>query len=200
MNGIKRALHDDRGMTLPELIVASLVTVLVLIAAGGMYISTLQAQRTVSALSESATSAQLVARSIDAGVRNAVIVKPIVTGADGGQLLVVCSAGADPDSIGYAWRAWYYSPTGDGELRTKTFSGSSAPTAPTASALAGWSLLLRGVTADGSGGTVFGIDPGTSRVSIRFTSVGDDTDSTTIDFASNPAPHPSYAPGSEPCT
>lgn len=193
-------LPDERGITLAETLVVSLITVLVLMAAGGMYISTLQAQRTVGELSESANSAQLVARSIDTGVRNAVIVKPIVSGPDGGQLLVVCSAGADPATPSYTWKAWYYSPDDEGELRTRTFSSTAAPTAaPSSAALASWTLLLAGVEPRGAGDTVFGIDTD-SRVSIRFSSTGGDLDSTTIDFASNPAPHPTYAPGSEPCT
>ncbi len=191
-------IADDSGITLAEVIVVSLVTVLILIAAGGMYISTVQTQRTVSELSESADSAQLVARSIDMGVRNAVIVKPLAAGADGGQLLVVCSAGSAA-TVTYSWKAWYYSPAGNGQLRTKSFASTAAPTVPSASALAGWTLLLDGVKSGGSGGTVFAVDPDTSRVSIRFSSVGGDTDSTTIKFATNPAPHPTFATGSEPC-
>ena len=200
---ISALVRDDRGLTLPELIVASMLTVVVLITVGSMYLSTLRVERIVTDLAEGASSAQLVARSIDAGVRNGTYFAstPVVTAGDGTQMLVVCAAGG-ASAASYTWKAWVYNPAGDGELRTETFAANSAPAMPSAAMLASWSLLATGIEPRNTGGTVFGYDDSVDerRVSIRFASIGDLADSATIDFETNLAPQASYAPGSEPCT
>jgi len=192
--------RDDRGVTMAEMLVVMLITGMILIAVGAMYISTLQVQKTVVALTGSTNSAQLVASSVDKGVRNGVQLLPIETGTDGGQLLVVCTAGGT-EPITYRWQAWYYSPLGTGTLRTTTFGQGLPPVVPDAEALATWTLLLADIEPRGAGGTVFSVDADDAeRIDIQFSTFGDDTDSTTIDFATHLAPHPEYAPGSEPCS
>jgi len=202
---VRRVLGNERGYTLAEMIVVSLVTTIILLAIGGMYISTIQAQRTVSMLTGTTDSAQLAARSIDAGVRNGVEIRPLASGVDGGQLLLVCTATAG-EVIDYRWQAWYYSPSGVGEIRTRTFFRTGAPSIPSSAELESWTLLLSGVDARGEDGTVFGTDPDDDAlVTIRFSASGvgdgaENINSATIDFESRLAPHPSPAPGSEPCT
>lgn len=195
-------IRSDDGLTLPELLVVSIVTTMLLIAVGGIYISTLTAQRTVSQLTQGSNSAQLVARSIDSGVRNAVFFggTPVRTDASGNQLLVACTAGS-ATPIQYSWTAWYYSPSGRGELRMHQFAANAEPGMPTATAASGWTLLLTGVSPRGAGGAVFGFDAAKpSEVSIHFAAVGENADSASIDFSSHLAPAPTYAPGTEPCT
>lgn len=209
-------LRDDRGFTLSEVIVVGVVTTIILMAIGGMYLSTLQAERTISALSETTTSAQLAARSIDYGVRNGVVLQPLQEGTDGGQLLAVCTAGAATGAPVYKWQAWYYSPADGGEIRTRTFDNDTAPSTPDADELATWTLLLSGVEhrpdasdPSGEGLPVFSVesdDPDDAtaelvKVSTRFFTTGGGADSATIDFASRLAPHPVYTPSEpEPCT
>ena len=194
-----RILRDDAGLTLVEMIVVMLVTSVILLAIGGMYISTLQAQKTVSSLTGTTNSAQLVARSIDDGIRNGVEIRPLTAGADGGQLLLVCTAGANA-AIDYTWQAWYYSPTGEGELRTKSFPKTAAPAAPNATNLSTWTLLVSGVNPRGASAKVFTLDTDLTKATVQFATFGEDTDSATIDFSTHLAPHPTYAPGSEPCS
>lgn len=198
---IDRIGRDERGVTMVEMIVVMLITSVILLAIGSMYISTLQVQRTVVALSESTNAAQLVARSVDDGVRNGVELRPLGTGTDGGQLLVVCTAGAQ-ENLDHAWQAWYWSPTDTGTLRTKTFPAGLPPAVPTASALATWTLLLTNVEPQGAGGVVFTTDPALpGAVAVQFSTFGDDTTSTTIDFTTHLAPHPTPAsPSEEPCS
>ncbi|QEO09226.1 PulJ/GspJ family protein [Protaetiibacter larvae] len=193
-------LREDRGVTMAEMLVVMLITTMILLAVGSMYIGTLRVEQTVVALSGSTNGAQLVARSIDDGVRNGVELRPIATGTDGGQLLVVCTAGAQA-AISYKWQAWYYSPTGDGELRTKSFTTGLPPVVPDAAALETWTLLLTNIEPRGAANTVFTLDASDdTKVTTQFSTFGDDTDSATIDFATHLAPHPTYAPGSEPCS
>jgi type II secretory pathway pseudopilin PulG len=216
---IRATLRDDRGFTLSELIVVGVITTIILMTITGMYLSTIQAERTVNALSETTNAAQLTARSIDYGVRNGVILRPLEPGTDGGQLLVVCTAGADAQDVEHKWQAWYYSPSGEGEIRTRTFPKDAAPDVPTAAEFAQWTLLVAGVqplrdgpltTPDGDP-TIFAVasddpdapDAELSKVSIKFFATGrgagsDSIDSATIDFASRLAPHPSYSPSAEP--
>lgn len=195
--------RDERGLTLPELIVASMLTVVVLITVGGMYLSTLRVERVVDDLTSGASSAQLVARSVDAGVRNGVFFAPtpVVTDGTGMQLLVACTAGS-ASTASYSWQAWVYDPAGDGQLRTRTFAANAAPTMPTTATIQSWSLLATGIDPLGASDTVFGYDASVDprRVSIDFASTGDLTDSATIHFETNLAPAPTYASGSEPCT
>lgn len=209
-------LRDDRGFTLSELIVVGVVTTIILMAVGGMYLSTVQAERTISALSETTTSAQLAARSVDYGVRNGVVLRPLQEGPDDGQLLSVCTAGAGTAGAIYKWQAWYYSPGGGGQIRTRTFDKDAAPSVPDAGELAGWTLLLSGVerrpdpsAPSGDGLPVFSVesdDPDSTtaelaKVSTRFFATGGGADSATIDFTSRLAPHPVYSPSEpEPCT
>lgn len=197
---LRRAIGDDRGITLAEMIVVMLVTSIILITVGSMYISTLHVEKTVVALSDTTNSAQLVARSIDEGIRNGVQIRPLASGGDGGQLLVTCTAGGAA-AITYTWQAWYYSPTGDGTLRTRSFASGLPPVVPDAATLQTWTLLLTNIEPRGAAGTVFTLDPGDdTKVTTQFSTFGDDTDSTTIDFVTHLAPHPTYAPGSEPCS
>jgi type II secretory pathway pseudopilin PulG len=208
--------RDDRGYTLSEVIVVGVVTSIILMAIGGMYLSTVQAERTISALSETTTSAQLAARSVDYGVRNGVILLPLQDGTDGGQMVVACTTGADPKTLDHKWQAWYYSPANGGEIRTRTFGNSAAPSVPDADELETWTLLLAGVerrpdpnVPPGDDLPVFSVtsddpaDPSAElvEVSLTFFTTGGGANSTTIDFASRLAPHPAYSSSEpEPCT
>jgi hypothetical protein len=204
---LHRIIRDERGLTLPELIVVSLVTTMLLIAVGGIYLSTIRVQRTVSALTGSANSAQLLVRSVDTGVRNGVKLLPIAVGGDGGQLLAVCTVGADEGNVNeYFWQAWYYSPEGEGQVRTQRFDPTAPPAVPTAAQLAQWTQLLDGLepllvdpaTPTAAPDRIF--DVNNSTVAIGFYALGENADSATIELATHLAPHPSAAPGSEKCT
>lgn len=168
---------DDRGLTLVELIVASSLLSLVLVVVGGMFVSLVNAERTVTPQSQGTTAAQLTATSIGSGIRNSSEFRITNVGSD--QLLVARVAGND-DAIAWSCRAWYYSAAGDGEIRTTTTADGSAIAAPSTSQLATWTQLIEGVspptglsvfTAAGAALVVsFDADAGDSpSVAIRFT-------------------------------
>ena len=119
---LRRRASDDAGFTLMELIVVALLTSLVLAAVGGIYISTVVAQRTVEGITGASNGGQLAARSIDSAVRNASEYEI----ADSGRLLVVRSADADADELGWFCQAWYFSSANGGSIRSTTTADGTA--------------------------------------------------------------------------
>lgn len=205
VRGLARA---DEGVTLAEMIVVFLVTTLVLVALGNMYVGTIRTQQVIGDLSSAANGAQLSARSIDDGVRNAVDLRIEDAPSGDAQLVLACTAGSAA-AIEYAWTAWHYSPHDGGEIRTRTFPADAAPAFPTAATAATWTLLLDGVRpVDGAlpAGDVFGVDPADpdpaepSILLVAFDALADDDESTRVEFATTLAPHAEPTPGEERCS
>lgn len=152
----------DAGVTLIELLVASAILSVALLAIGAIFTGTLNAQRTVSAVTQSTTAAQSAANAIASGVRNASDLR--LSTSSGNQLLVVRTAGQS-STLTWTCQAWYYTPT-DGTIRTKSTSDGTKITTPTAVQLATWSVAITGV-APTSGSTIF--TTVSSGVQIGFT-------------------------------
>ena len=133
---------DDRGLTLVELVVAASLLSLVLVVVGGMFVSLVNAERTVTPQSQGTTAAQLAATSIGSAIRNSSEFRITDVGTD--QLLVARVAGND-DAIVWSCRAWYYSSAGAGEIRTTTAPDGTVVLAPSTSQLATWTQLIEGV-------------------------------------------------------
>lgn len=167
----------DSGLTLVELVVASSLLSLVLIVVGGIFVSLISAERTVTPQSQGATAAQLAASSISTAIRNSSEFRITDVGSD--QLLVARVAGT-ATSIEWSCQAWYYASIGDGEIRSTVVNDGATILAPTPAQLADWTLLIAGVAPPagqdvfaeaGSGLTVaFDADAGNSpTIAIRFT-------------------------------
>lgn len=153
----------DDGFTLIELLVSSVLIVLVLAIVGGMIAGISRTSKTVSSMTGASTSAQTTAESIERGIRNSsdfLLTNP--TGTD--QLLIARTAQTG-STLSWMCTAWYYSSANGGSIRFST--SSSAITAPTASALAHWTLLATGLT-PASGSSVFAAS--TSQLTIGFNS------------------------------
>ncbi len=141
----------DSGFTLVELLVTTLLVALVLTVVGGIFISVTSVQRTVGSLTSTTTAAQAAASAIEQGVRNSSEISlTIPAGTD--QLLVVRTAN-QTGTLTWNCRAWYYSAT-NGSIRSTVTANGTKITAPNATALATWPLLVSGVTPH-SGATVF---------------------------------------------
>src|SRR5690606_727777 len=95
------------GFTLVELIIYGLLAVGILLTVGTILIGSMNIERTVRESTSVANAAQLAARSIESGVRNASAVTLSSVGDD--QLLMARTAGTDPDSITWQCIAWYFS-------------------------------------------------------------------------------------------
>lgn len=175
-------LRRDDGFTLVELIVSSMLFSLVTLVAGGIFVGTLSAQQSVSAVTTSTTDAQLAGTSIDQGIRNSTGFD--LTSADGGadQLLVAHVAGSGT-VLEWTCRAWYYDSSGGGSIRTTTAANGTHIAAPPASALATWTLLADGV--EPVTGTTILSEAGAT-LSVAFHSTATGNQPIEIAFASSP--------------
>lgn len=79
------------GYSLTELLVYLSFAVVVLTLIGEMLINTLAVERTISGRTGASTAAQIIAQSISAGVRNAVVLE--MTETSSGQLLRLANVG-----------------------------------------------------------------------------------------------------------
>lgn len=182
MTLLRRRLREDAGFTMIELIVVVALLGAVFAAVGGMYISTLKTERQVSADTTAANDAQLAARTIDDAMRNGSSFY-VTDGFDGGQLLVVRTAGAGA-SLDWSCAAWYYTPENGGEVRTQVHPDGSTIGLPGNTELEGWALLVSGMTA--SGPVFTAVD---DVLQVAFETVdGEGRTTTTIAFSSSLSP------------
>ncbi|GAA3731558.1 hypothetical protein GCM10022239_05200 [Leifsonia bigeumensis] len=143
-----QAIDSDKGFSLIELLVYSLLLSLVIAMVGGMIISALTVSDTVVSMTRTSTAGQLVARSVVTGIRNSSDFR-LTSPVDDDQLLVARTASFD-DTVDWRCLAWYYSPTGEGAVWFTSSSTAIAP--PTTADLSSWTLLTKGVQpASGTG-------------------------------------------------
>lgn len=168
---LRARLADDSGITLSEVLVVALLSVLVLGVVGGVYISSLGIQKLVGSLNQTTSDGQLVATSIDRAVRNGSEFQ-ITTLPSGDQLVRVRSLDG---SAGAAWHCTaYYFSLSEASIRMERQPDDTVIVAPSAAALKTWSLLAQGVERP-SAGTVFSVDPNATTVlAVDFTTVDDD--------------------------
>lgn len=132
--------HAERGLTMVELLVYSLLLSGVLIIIGSLLISSLRTEDTVSGVIDATTSAQLIATSVETGVRNSTTFRLTTVGTSD-QVLI--ARVVDNDGVA-SCRAWYYSDSTD-SIRYRDKTGVfTAPNWTTAS-LESWTLLASGV-------------------------------------------------------
>jgi prepilin-type N-terminal cleavage/methylation domain-containing protein len=157
---LRARLRDDRGFSLIEMLVSSALFAMIVGGIIGVILVTVNAQRTVSIVSESTTEAQLVANEIDARIRNSSEFQVTTSGTT--QLVVARVAGSGAT---LTWRcyAWYYSATDGGVIRmTTTTPGTEISMVPR------------------SGTTVFSaVD---NQLSVAFNATADDSLPIAIDF------------------
>jgi Tfp pilus assembly protein PilW len=172
---MRRLRHDESGFTLIELLAVCLLLSTVLTVIGGIFLSTITTQQTVSAVSTSSNDAQVAAHTIDARIRNSSEFQ-LTTPSGSDQLLVARSAST---GAALSWRCygWYYSATNKSLRMTSTADGTKV-TAPSATALASWTLVASGVTpASGSVFTAAG-----SQLTVGFDVAASNSEPTTIQF------------------
>lgn len=159
---MRRLIKNDEGFTLSELAVYGALLGIVLTTAAGILISGSIAERTVRVAVGASTESQLVADSIETGVRNS-----------SGYALSAPSAGTQllrarvaQGTTGVVWNcaAWYYTPNlSNGSIWYK--ASSSAILNPTTGNIATWTMLADDVKPE-NGTTVFSI--GANQLSFAF--------------------------------
>jgi Tfp pilus assembly protein PilW len=143
---LRRVIGDqpDDGFTLVEMLVYGILSVVVLGIVGSMIINNATVSRDIRASTSAAGSGQIVAASIDQGVRDAAWLSTPTTGAKQFFTAFTIKTGA---SVTWQCQAWYFDSTGAGAVYTKT--SPTKITQPTTS-LSGWRTLAKGVTANGT--------------------------------------------------
>jgi hypothetical protein len=193
--GVLRKLRDkqrdDEGFGLAELMVYSMLSVVVLVMTGSLLISTLTSQVAVKSLTTASSTGQLIAFSVEEGVRNASSalgeVEPdYITGiktetptAFGELLRARVAVGADNGEITWQCQAWYFSPetksvysatdpTGaiDDPLGFTVVDGDHVPNAGDGH----WTLLGEGVEKTDAGNPFFGYTGNKVVLSFKMTS------------------------------
>ncbi|TXN30307.1 prepilin-type N-terminal cleavage/methylation domain-containing protein [Lacisediminihabitans profunda] len=162
----------DAGFTLVELIISMLLSLVVLLIAGGVLVSGLSTQQTVKSVTSAATVAQQIVRSVQSGVRNASAVTVISNTTTGTQLLIARVIGSDPASTASSCQAWYYTPANGGAVYTKRTTPASVITLPSGGPQGVWTLLGVGVSPIAVTGNVF-TAPAGSRVDLTFNVAAD---------------------------
>lgn len=170
--GRLRRADGDAGITLVELLVYSVLSVVVITVVGSLLVRTLVSQRDVRSVTGATTAAQLVAASVEAGVRNAAAVRPPVTLEGADELLVARVAQVDAAGTpGWRCQGWFYDAS-ESTLSTRTTpasAGSAAITAPTtAGHLATWTVLATGVDLAPGVPRAFTHEPGVPAAGVRL--------------------------------
>jgi prepilin-type N-terminal cleavage/methylation domain-containing protein len=170
--------RDDRGFTLIELLASSLIFAAIFTVIGSIFISLVRTQESVEATTQTTNVGQLIARSIDDGIRNSSGFQLSTIGDD--QLLTARTASSGA-ALTWTCVAWYYAAGGDGSIRT--FSSSTAIATPSAAQLANWTLLIEGVDPR-VGSTVFSVTG--PRLDVAFDALADGQNPTAIEFSVAP--------------
>ncbi|HRN28265.1 MAG TPA: hypothetical protein PK781_02015 [Terrimesophilobacter sp.] len=163
--GEPRVASDD-GLTLVELLVYSLLLVGVMLIVGTIMISSLNIEQMVRTSTQSASSAQLAASSIESGVRNGTAVAVEHEGDD--RVVLVRTAGSDPATVTWHCAAWYFSESAGTIRYSQSASDASPITVPSSEPL-DWALLASGVEAVESN-EVFSFSGGTLTIEFQGTS------------------------------
>ena len=78
----RRRLDGDDGITLMELVVTSMLSVIILLIVGSLLINGLRGQHSVTAITTATNDSQLIATTIQADIRNSTAVKTTAVGSD----------------------------------------------------------------------------------------------------------------------
>jgi hypothetical protein len=151
--------HRDAGVTLIELLVYCLLSVIVLGLVGTILIQSLKVQTQVQGTNSAASTGQLVSSSVTRGIRNSTTVT-WASSASGELLVSRTNNSVGTVSCGY--KAWYYS------INAKTIyatTSASAIAEPSTSQLGTWTILATGIQ---KSGTTFIFTVSGLQVDIRF--------------------------------
>lgn len=174
-------LRRDDGFTLVEMIVYFLLAAVVLGVIGGIYITTIGVQRTVSSMTQTTTDSQLAATAIDDAVRNGSEFE-ITTLTGGDQVLRTRSLDGSDEGV-WSCKIYYFSAS-ESTIRSSSGADATRIASPTAEELSGWTLLAENVTRYDSD-PVFAVDASFDTVlNVEFETASDDgADSSHIKFS-----------------
>lgn len=156
-------MKSERGVTLVELMVYSLLLAIVLALIAGLLINGLKTERTVRDSAHATSSGQVAAQSLSRGVRDATTLQLSAPSGDPQVLMALVVDDALATPVVSHCAAWYF---GDGEFRA-TRSNAMIPMPTSPADVESWTLLASGVEpADGD--PVFTLDSATRDVDFKM--------------------------------
>ncbi|WP_426516260.1 hypothetical protein ACPPVQ_16750 [Diaminobutyricibacter sp. McL0618] len=167
----------DAGLTLIELLIAALLTLLVIAMVGGLFVGASRTQNTVRSATQAADLGQLISRSIEQGVNNATALSVQVDSTSGSQLLLAREFSMDPNvdptqgaSSGTSCRAWLYTTALGGAIYTKITTPAVPIVMPIGTPDSSWTLIGNGlqVQVDASPSALIFAAPNGTRVDLKF--------------------------------
>lgn len=135
--GGNRNPGSDEGISLIELVVASAMALIVMAAAGSLFISLASTPKTVTSRFAQAGNAETLATSVNRNVRNSSDFR--LTNPVGTDQLLVARTALQGTPITWVCTAWYFSAS-DGSVRYEQ-SPTAIPLVPTAADLSTWTVL-----------------------------------------------------------
>ena len=158
-------MRSERGFTMIELLIYSMLATVVLVIVGGMLINALNAQNTVRDATDASNTGQLVSQSVTHGVRHAraLDLDAPTAGSEVLRALVVDDAVTTP--VVAHCEAWYF---GGGEIRT-TRSDTQIPLPLNPADVSDWTLLADGALPVGTA-PVFAISGLTADLRVQLDS------------------------------
>jgi len=135
---VKRLVRDDRGFSLAELIFASAFSIVIMLIVGGILVGAMNANKQVGSLTHAASTGQLIARSVESGVRNAAGplgstdpdqaagMKAETVTANGQLFRARVAIGAAAGTVVWQCQAWFYSSTTGGVYWATSNAGAIA--------------------------------------------------------------------------
>ncbi|MDH6179894.1 hypothetical protein M2152_000076 [Microbacteriaceae bacterium SG_E_30_P1] len=165
-------LVRDSGMSLAELLVYVMLLVVITAIAGSLLITALTSQRDLTAMASATSRAQVVAASIEKGVRTASTVSAPAATAIGQRLVTRTGTFAAAGTATWQCQSWLITPAGDVYHRTST-AAIAAPTSLSPSGLSGWSLIAERVRTAPGATAAFTVNGGTVSLAIEAQAEGD---------------------------
>lgn len=145
LRNARTRIAEDDGITLVEVLIAAVLSLIVLGVMAGMFISTTNAEANVRGLTTATTQSQLAWNTIDRSTRNSSIVAVASVGSD--MVLRARTVGSGTTAV-WGCTAFYWSAT-DKTIRYSTSTSAIAAPANTA-AQRSWTLLADNVVKTGS--------------------------------------------------
>ena len=164
---------SDSGMSLVELLVYLGLLLVVVVILSGLLINLLNVQNRVVNAASASQQAQLIAQTLETGVRNATAIK--LEQVSSTEQMVTLRSAQSASNLSWVCMAFYFNAANGGSVRYQR--SPSAIAIPSAGQLGQWTLLGQGISASPQGNlfTLVG-----TRLSFNFASRVQNSPSTVI--------------------
>jgi prepilin-type N-terminal cleavage/methylation domain-containing protein len=139
----------DEGFTLVELLVTVAFLGVVVTIASTLLLAGSRTQSQVNSMSSATNRGEIVARSVETGVRNSSVYQIELPDANGSQLLRArVATGVEADTVTWQCQGWYYDAPSENVWTTT--SANAIPLVTSAAGVSSWTLIAGGIELDGN--------------------------------------------------